>query len=264
MVALTLLVVGAGEDSNFQPSAQKTSGAVLQATTASSSSSAAPVYGENKLVLSLNSATGAERKKGEKFILGVQPQLLESTAVASIDVLISFNPTLVRATKIVELTTYAESEKAIDNGNGLITFTGIAAAGARFTNGQILIQIEFETLTANNVIAPFAVLEDSILGEPNTIAADGFGKLNVTLNNPPIITSTSSSNSSSLSSNTSSASSSSRSFGSSTSSLFVTDVINQPTATDWRTVIVAGLVAFAVSAGVGAAFIWFRQRSINP
>lgn len=263
MVALTLLVVGSSQD-NQPLKSQLTSGAVLQATTASSSSSAAPIYGENKLILSLNSATGAERKKGEKFILGIQPQLLESTAVASIDALISFNPTLVRATKIVELTTYSESEKAIDNGNGLITFTGIAAAGARFTNGQILIQIEFETLTENNVIAPFAVLEDSILGEPNTIAADGFGKLNVTLNNSPVITSVSSSVSSSLSSSSSSISNSSRSSGSSISSQFVTDVINQPTATDWRTVIVAGLVAFAVSAGVGAAFVWFRQRNVNP
>lgn len=256
-----------GQNRVLQASTASSSSSATSTTTSSttSSSSSTMSYGENFLVLSLDSATYAERKLGDRFIVGLQPQLISATPVISLDAYIGFNPTQVRVVRIVELATYSNASKNIDNINGLVKFNAQAANGARFTNGQILFQLEFEVIATQSVFTSINVLANSSLGNPNTVARDGYSKLDVTLNNPPIPSSSS----------VSFSSVSSRSSVSATSSVNTSldgeftsgeNPINpqNPSANDevnLRTVLTSILGAIAVSSAIAAIAVWNRQRS---
>jgi len=249
------------QESTSSTSASSSSSSTTSSSSSVSASTSSPmVYGENRLVINLDTAINAQRKSGERFILGVQPQLTEDTPVVNIDVYIGFNPTYARITKIIELSNYAAATKNIDNMNGLVKFNATAANGARFTNGQVLFQLEVEVLATQPVFATFNILGNSKLGNPNTVAIDGYGKLDVTLNNPPLASSSVSVFSTISSSSSSVVSSSTTSLGGQFTS--GETKVNQSSGVDLRTVITAVLAAIAVSCGIGAALVWTRQR--NP
>lgn len=255
-----------GQNRVLQASTASSSSATSTTTsTTTSSSSSTMSYGENFLVLSLDSATYAERKLGDRFIVGLQPQLISATPVISLDAYIGFNPTQVRVVRIVELATYSNASKNIDNINGLVKFNAQAANGARFTNGQILFQLEFEVIATQSVFTSINVLANSSLGNPNTVARDGYSKLDVTLNNPPIPSSSSVSFSSVSSQSSVSATSSVNTSldGEFTSGENPLNPQN-PSANDevnLRTVLTSILGAIAVSSAIAAIAVWNRQRS---
>jgi hypothetical protein len=204
--------------------------------------------GNNRLNLVLTSSVGQQRRQGEKFMVGLQPRLIDNAAVNTVEAYITFDPNIIMVTRITESGNLIVQTKNIDNAHGVVKIQGQAASGNKFIDTAIIAQLEIEVIAQQQLTTTLAIRADSKLGFPNTLNTKVVSTLPVALNVP--VTSSSSSTSASTETSISSA----------TSSIPVVTEAVKVFGLDIATVVYV-LLALAASAGVIAAYLFFKKPS---